>query len=176
MVIGSGLLITLQVDTGTGKWIGYQVVYGFGMGMCFQAPNLAAQTVLPTKDVPIGIALMFFAQLLGGAVFIAVGENVLANQLLQELTGVPGFDASLVTSSGVTSLINSLPASLRASGLVAYNEALRKVFQVGLIISCLAVLGALGLEWKSTLNMQGPTSDRIEGKGLAKVTSQKEEV
>ena len=56
-----GLLTTLQVHTGTSKWIGYQVVYGFGMGMCFQAPNLAAQTVLPTKGVPIGIVLMFFA-------------------------------------------------------------------------------------------------------------------
>jgi hypothetical protein len=43
MSVGAGLLTTLQVDTGEGKWIGYQIIYGFGMGLCFQAPNLAAQ-------------------------------------------------------------------------------------------------------------------------------------
>lgn len=63
MSVGAGLLTTLQVDTGEGKWIGYQIIYGFGMGLCFQAPNLAAQTVLPMKDVPMGLALLFFGQL-----------------------------------------------------------------------------------------------------------------
>ncbi|MCJ1387261.1 hypothetical protein MMC18_000101 [Xylographa bjoerkii] len=157
MSVGAGLLTTFQVDTGEGMWIGYQVLYGLGLGLCFQAPNLAAQTVLPTNDVPMGIALMLFGQLLGSAVFVAVGENVLGNQLVQRLSGIPGFNSSLVTSGGVTSLISSLPASLRETVLTAYNEALRKVFQVGLIVACLTVLGAVALEWKST--HQKPEAD-----------------
>ncbi|MCJ1292087.1 hypothetical protein MMC34_003637 [Xylographa carneopallida] len=151
MAIGAGLLTTLQVDTGMGKWIGYQVLFGFGLGLCFQAPNLAAQAVLPLEDVPVGSALMFFGQLLGAAVFISVEENVLDNQLAQRLSGLPGFDPSLITSSGATSLINSLPTNVREAVLSAYNEALRKVFQIGLIISCLAILGSVLLEWKSVL-------------------------
>jgi hypothetical protein len=79
------------------------------MGLAFQAPNLAAQTVLPKKDVPIGSSLMFFCQLLGGTVFVSVGENVLHNQLVQRLSGVPGFNWSLITSGGATSLLNLLP-------------------------------------------------------------------
>ena len=101
MSIGAGLITTFQaVGTGSDKWIGYQVLYGFGMGLCFQTPNLATQTVLPKKDVPMGLALMFFGQLLGAAVFVSVGENVLDNQLLQRLSsiGIPNFDKSLVTS------------------------------------------------------------------------------
>ena len=35
MAIGAGLITTWQVDTGSAKWIGYQVMYGFGMGLCF---------------------------------------------------------------------------------------------------------------------------------------------
>ncbi|MCJ1380208.1 hypothetical protein MMC17_003311 [Xylographa soralifera] len=151
MAIGAGLLTTLQVDTGIGKWIGYQVLYGFGMGLCFQAPNLAAQTVLSLKDVPVGSSLMFFAQLLGAAVFVSVGVNVLDNQLEQRLSGIPRFNPSLITSGGATSLINSLPTNLRETILTAYNEALRNVFQIGLIISCLTILGSALLEWRSVL-------------------------
>ncbi|GIK00865.1 hypothetical protein Aspvir_004894 [Aspergillus viridinutans] len=151
MVIGAGLLTTLQIHIGHGKWIGYQILYGFGMGMCFQQPNLAAQTVLPRKDVPVGIAVMFFSQLLGAAVFVPVGENVLANQLMLRLSGVPGIDANIVTSGGATSLLSLVPLDLRETVLTAYNEALRKVFQIGFIVACLTILGSASLEWVSIL-------------------------
>lgn len=163
MSIGAGLLTTLQVDTVEGKWIGYQVLYGFGMGLCFQTPNLAVQTVLPTKDVPIGIALMFFGQLLGGAVFVSVGENVLSGQLLRRLSTLPGFDASLVTSGSVTSLMESLPMASKEAVLVSYNEALQKVLQIGLVLSCLTSLGTAALQWRSTLHKQEPDADEDIG-------------
>lgn len=149
MCAGAGLLTTLQVDTGVGKWIGYQVLYGFGLGCCFQIPNLAAQTCLPKRDVPTGLALMVFGSLISASVFVAVGENVLSNQLVQRLSGLPGFDPSLVTSGGATSLLDSLGEDLRETALVAYNEALRTVFFVGLIPSCLTALGTFSLEWKT---------------------------
>ena len=105
------------------------------MGLAFQAPSLAVQTVLPKKDVPIGSSLMFFSQLLGASVIVSVGENVLDNQLVQRLSGIPGFNRSFVTSGGATSLIDSLPADLRETVLIAYNESLRKVFQIGFDLS-----------------------------------------
>lgn len=146
---GAGLLTTFEVDTSAGKWIGYQILYGLGLGLCFQVPNLAAQTCLPKKDVPTGLALMLFGSLIGASVFVAVGENVLSNQLVQRLSSLPGFDPSLVASGGVTSLLDSLPQALRATALAAYNEALRQVFVVGLIMSCLAAVGTFSLEWKT---------------------------
>lgn len=151
MSIGAGLLTTLQVDTIQAKWIGYQVLYGIGLGWCFQVPNLAAQTVLPKADVPIGVALVIFNTLLGATVFVAVGENVFSTQLLQQLSGISGLDSSLITSGGVTSLLGSISPDLQETVLIAYNEALRKVFKVGLIVSCFSVLGAAMLEWKSVL-------------------------
>ncbi|KAK6330798.1 hypothetical protein TWF718_002997 [Orbilia javanica] len=155
MAVGAGLLTTLQIDSGPSQWIGYQVVYGLGMGLCFQVPNLAAQTVLPKQDVPIGIALMFFGQLLGAAIFVAVGENVLGNQLVSRLSGVQGIDRTLITEGGATTLLNGLDTELREVVLAAYSEALRRVFQVGLAVTCLAVIGAATLEWKSILKPQG---------------------
>lgn len=171
MSVGAGLLTTFQVDTAKSMWIGYQFLYGFGMGLCFQVPNLAAQTVLPIDDVPIGLALMFFGQLLGASVFVSVGENVLGNQLFQKLSGVPGFDRSIVTSGGATSLLTSLPESWRGVVLTGYNEALRRVFQTGLVMSCITILGMATLEWRSVLkksqaNPGADTSGAAEDKDI----------
>lgn len=163
MSIGAGLLTTFQVNTAEGMWIGYQFMYGFGMGLCFQVPNLAAQTVLPINDVPVGLALMFFGQLLGGSIFISVGENVLGNQLFQRLSGIPGFDPSLVMSGGATSLLTSLPKSSREEVLAGYNHALRRVFLIGLIMTCFVVLGTATLEWRSVLKKKNPGAESKEG-------------
>lgn len=162
--IGAGLLTTLQVGTGEPRWLGYQVLYGLGMGMTFQAPNLAAQTVLPTRDVPVGTSLMLFSQLLSGAVFVSAGQNVLDNELLRRLARVvPGFDASAIADSGATSL-TSLPGPLRSAVLAAYNEALRRVFRVGLALTCLTILGASALEWRSVKSKM-PVGSRGGGPG-----------
>jgi MFS family permease len=145
--VGAGLLTTLQVGSGPGVWIGYQVLYGLGLGTCFQAPNLAVQAALPTADVSMGMALMLFGSLVGSTVFVSVGQNVFTNQLVQRLSGFPGFEVKLVTSGGVTALLEALPQEVRGDVLVEYNEALREVFKVGLITTCLTVLGTSTLEW-----------------------------
>ncbi|KAF4638009.1 hypothetical protein G7Y89_g53 [Cudoniella acicularis] len=163
MSVGAGLLTTLQVDTGEAKWLGYQILYGIGLGLCFQVPNLATQTALPKKYVPIGLALMLFGQLLGAAVFVAVGENVLSNQLVQRLSEIPGFNSSLITEGGATSLLGKLPGNLQETVLTAYNEALRKVFQVGLIVSCFAALSSATLEWRSIKKPEAKIAAEVSG-------------
>ncbi|KAJ5697000.1 MFS general substrate transporter [Penicillium majusculum] len=170
MSVGAGLLTTFQVDTSEGKWIGYQIVYGIGLGLCFQVPNIAAQTVLPKPDVPSGLALMIFGQMIGAAVFVSVGENILANQLVKRLSGLPGFNPHLVTSGGVTELLDTMPADLHETVLHSYNDALRKVFQVGMVISCLTVLGAATLEWKSIKKGQPKPDAENKGQGGEKST------
>jgi MFS transporter, DHA2 family, glioxin efflux transporter len=37
--VGTGLLSTLAVDTSFGKWFGYQILAGAGLGICLQAPS-----------------------------------------------------------------------------------------------------------------------------------------
>ncbi|KAG5986886.1 hypothetical protein E4U54_005234 [Claviceps lovelessii] len=153
MSVGAGLLTTWQIDTNQGRLIGYQILFGFGMGLSFQTPNLAVQTVLPKPEVPMGIALMFFGQLLSAAVFVSVGQNVLANQLLVRLSGLDGYEdlKRLILSGGVTAVVDAVPLAQKRTVLVAYNEALREVFIIGLAMSCLGVLGTAGMEWKNIL-------------------------
>ncbi len=74
--IGAGLLTNLEVDTGSPKWIGYQVICGFGIGLGLQLPLVATQTVLDMSEIPSATALCIFMQLFGAAVFVSVGESV----------------------------------------------------------------------------------------------------
>lgn len=56
--IGSGLLYTLEVDTGSGKWIGYQLLAGIGIGWCFQVPVVTAQASVAPEDLPSVTAMV----------------------------------------------------------------------------------------------------------------------
>ncbi|PSR90761.1 putative MFS aflatoxin efflux pump [Coniella lustricola] len=164
--VGAGLLTMLQVDTSESRWLGYQVVYGFGLGCSIQAPNLAAQTVLPTIDVPVGTSVMFFAQLLGGAIFTSVGNNVLDNVLLKKLAAIPGINPEAILGAGATGFLDLIPASAKEAVLMAYNSSLRSAFIVGLAMTCVSVPAALALEWRSTKDKK-PDGELDEAEDLA---------
>ncbi|KAL9066482.1 MAG: hypothetical protein Q9161_007545 [Pseudevernia consocians] len=166
--IGAGLLTTLEVDISKGKWVGFQILYGFGLGSCSQAPNMAAQTVLPREDVSIGASLMFFGQLLFGAIFNSVGQNVLDNQLANRLTDIPGISRQLIQNTGATDLLRLVPAEYHPAALKSYNDSLRVCFQVGLIMACLSILGAVTMEWRTVrknLLPKNPDGERATGEG-----------
>lgn len=80
------------------------MLFGIGIGMGMQQSSLAAQNILSKDEVPIGISLMFFAQSLGGAVFIAVAQSLFQNYLSAHLPHVQGIDVGRVLKSGATGL------------------------------------------------------------------------
>jgi hypothetical protein len=47
---------------------------------------------------------MFFLQQLGGCIFTTVGQTILSNLLVSELTGIPGIDPSMIVNEGATKL------------------------------------------------------------------------
>ncbi|KAL9043426.1 MAG: hypothetical protein Q9214_003388 [Letrouitia sp. 1 TL-2023] len=149
MSVGAGLITTFRVDTGHAKWIGYQVIFGFGMGQGMQQASLAAQTVLSKKDVSIGVSLMFFCQGLGGSLFLSVAQNVFNNRLISGLASIPGTNTRAVVKAGATELRDLVaPENLRAV-LAAYNKALTDVFEIALALACFSLVAALATEWRS---------------------------
>ena len=116
--------------------------------------SVAAQAVLPLKDVPTGVAVVFSAQFLGGTIFVSVAENVFTNHLRSNLLAlaVPNFNPEVAIRAGATSLRDLVALSFLNEVLVAYNNAIMQAFQVSLIMSCLTIFGASGMEW---INMDG---------------------
>ncbi|KAJ7836244.1 putative efflux pump antibiotic resistance protein [Mycena olivaceomarginata] len=131
--ITSGILITLfgyyipAIWLSTAKWIGYQVLCGFGLGCGTQAPVMAAQTVLKLKDI--------FMQTLGGALFISVAQNLIF--------------------AGATNLKRAMDPQLLPAVLEVYNAALASAFQVGVAMAGVSIVGALAMEWKSVKGKNG---------------------
>ena len=149
MSIGSGLLSTFTTTTNHAKWIAYQCLFGFGMGMGMQQPGMAAQTVLRKKDVPTGVSLMFFFRNLGGALFVSIGENVFENEMIKGLTHIPGLDAEVILRAGATGVRNVVDLRYLHEVMIAYNGALVKVYYCGIAVSCATIIGSLTMEWRS---------------------------
>jgi MFS family permease len=163
MSIGTGLLTTFTTSTGHSKWIGYQALCGFGIGMGMQQSSMAAQAVLAKKDVPTGVSLMMFAQSLGGALFVSIGQNVFTSRLISGLHDVADLDPQTIVNTGATALRHVVDPKLLPLVLEAYNGALVKVFYVAVATTCTSLLGGLGMEWinikKVREQRDGPPSD-----------------
>ncbi|KAL8819246.1 MAG: hypothetical protein Q9223_002277 [Gallowayella weberi] len=150
MAIGVGLMSTWESDTNHSMWIGYQVVYGLGVGLGMQQPLICVQTVLPLEDVPIGTTIIIFLQMLGGALFIAIAQNIFNNRLISNLVAdVPSIDPTTVLRLGATNIKKNLDPAIIGDVLVAYNSAITQTFYVSVAIAALSIFGAVAIEWKS---------------------------
>lgn len=159
--IGAGLLSTLSPGSGHNAWIGYQVLYGFGIGCGFQNSNLPAQYVLPRADVPLGLALMFFMQQLGGSVFLAVSQNIFSNTLVDSLSGIAGLDSETIVNTGATALRTIVPLDQLETVIHAYNHALARVFILAAALNACTILGALAVKWKR-IEAKNETKGRLK--------------
>ncbi|KAK4941153.1 hypothetical protein LTR10_018826 [Elasticomyces elasticus] len=147
--IGAGMMTTLHPDSNHSTWIGFQVLYGIGLGASVQAALIAAQAALPKSDVAIGTAIINFSQQFGGALFVSVGENLFLNNLASGLKNIPGLDVTSIVNTGATELRHAVPAQYLPQVLSTYNHALMKTMTVAAAMSALSILGAACIEWKN---------------------------
>ena len=159
-MIGSGLLSTLAVNTDSSRWIGYEIVVAAGVGMANQQGYVAVQSVLPLDQIALGSALVVAFQNLGAAIFASVGNTVLLNELYD--AALPGIDINAVIAAGATGFRTLISKEKLPLFLDIYNQALRKVFLMGIVCSGLAFLTALGLEWRSIKGEKGD-SEALSG-------------
>jgi hypothetical protein len=147
--VGAGMLSTLKPNSNHSAWIGYQVLYGFGIGTGFQQSNLSVQTVMPRKDVPLGMAIIFLQQQLGGAIFVAVAQSIFSSKLVHRLSGVAGLDPHVIVNTGATDLRKVVPVEELTTVVKAYSYALTWTFIMAAILSAVMIIGPLAMEWRS---------------------------
>ncbi|TIC95019.1 Efflux pump roqT [Colletotrichum higginsianum] len=149
MSVGLGLMSTFQPGISSGHWIGYQFLTGFGLGFGMQTVGLAVQAVLPKEDVSTGVSISFFSQQLGAAVFVSVGQSILSNMLVSELSGIPGLPAQAIVNTGATKLHSAVPAEFIDVVVRAYNYACTRIFLAGMGLSLATLACALCMEWRN---------------------------
>jgi hypothetical protein len=169
--IGAGLMTTLHLDTNTSHWIGYQIIFGFGLGFGMQQAGMAAQTCLDKKDVMTGVALMFFFQGLGGSIWLTIGETIFTQSLVSHLRNVADLNPELIVNTGATDLRNLVPQQFLPMVLQAYNAALSDTFKLSVGCAAATIIAGLTMEWKKIskgMKQGGPSGEAAEAAKKAK--------
>ncbi|KAF7558973.1 hypothetical protein G7046_g5179 [Stylonectria norvegica] len=176
MAVGEGLLSTFHPNTGSSHWIAFQFLTGYGLGFGMQTVNLGVQATLPKEDIPTGIATTFWAQQLGGAVFVPVGQTILSSCLVSRLSDIPGLDPQVILNTGATNLHTVVPSQYMGQVVSTYNYACTRIFLCAVGLSCAQLLCALCVKWISIKKGkggppgppgQGPKTEAAGDKSLA---------
>ena len=152
--IGSGLIFTLDIDSPSSKWIGYQVLVGIGLGIGFQVPVIAAQATSDPSDLSSATAMILFAQTIGGAFFVSAGQAALSNILIGHIqTYDPSVNPQLLIATGATQLRSVFSAEQMVGIFEAYMDGLHAAFAIGIATTGLATLVSLASRWRNLKGM-----------------------
>ncbi|KAH5303795.1 hypothetical protein HBI12_177270 [Parastagonospora nodorum] len=144
MTVGSALFYTLEVGSSKARYIGPQIIFGFGLGLGSQVPVTAVQAFSAHEDIPSATGIMIMCQAVGGAYFLDAAQSMFANRLLHTLkTASPGIDASIILSTGASDIRRSFAGDDLISVINAYMVGIHAVFIFAIASSALAVLLAL---------------------------------
>lgn len=140
----------IKVDARLGPLICYQALLGFAAGIGFQAPQSAANTVLSTADAPMGIAVIQFMQGLGPAICVSAAQTLFTSRLIADLGEfAPGLNAKALETMGLSDLKKNIGAKNLAGVLLGYDKAVTQTFYLPVALTCLTLVGTLGMEWRS---------------------------
>ncbi|RMJ12577.1 hypothetical protein BHE90_008421 [Fusarium euwallaceae] len=156
--IGAGLLYLLNVDTSTGKWIGYQIVAGAGWGAAFQIPMIAVQGSVKPKDLASATGILLFFQGLGGAFLVSAGQAAFVNQMISYvIEHAPHISKETLILTGATAIRDSFSAEEQPIVIDGYMHGLKVTFAMAIAATGITTIIALGTRWKklNPENIQG---------------------
>ncbi|KAL3473407.1 major facilitator superfamily domain-containing protein [Aspergillus californicus] len=148
--VGSGLFYTMDAETSTGKWIGYQIIVGFTVGWTFQASLSNGQVHAAPEDMSQVTAIINFFVIVGGAFFVSAAQSAFNNQLLNELAAsLPELDPAVALGTGATQIRQAFAPDQIPFVIDAYVVGLKAVFAIMIAAFGTATLigGTLG-SWK----------------------------
>ncbi|UKZ95983.1 uncharacterized protein TrAFT101_010789 [Trichoderma asperellum] len=125
---GSGLTYTLNTESSSKEWIGYQVLVGIGCGLTLQLAVMVAQAVADPTDLSTASAMALFFQFLGGAIWLSVSQSLFSNKLVHSLDKIESVDAADLLAAGATELRNRLSGQDLIHAIESYMSALKDAF------------------------------------------------
>ena len=146
--VGSGLLHTLARSSPMKEWFGYQVLGGIGYGVTVQIPFFAIQVVLSQVDIPSASALIALSQSLGGAVGLAISQNIFQSSLKSHLGRIRGIDQQGVVASGGVGLDGIVQAQYLDPVRDAFGAAIADAFLLAIAAAGLAFVVSMAIEWR----------------------------
>lgn len=135
MTLGTGLFITLPLDMDWANLIAFQVVSGIGVGMNFEGPLLAVQTVVPAGDVAVATTAMSFVRTISTAISVVIGGVLFQNEIKGSkdmlIDGLGAEMAKLFEGASASThvdLIKTLPPDSQLVVRTAFFMALKRMW------------------------------------------------
>jgi MFS family permease len=147
--VGGGLIYTFEVDTPTGKWVGYQIIAGASTGFISQIPIMASTAIAEMSDMSTVSAMCLFYQHVGGSLAVPAAQSIFTNLLLKNLpTYAPGVDAQLITSLGAADFRGVIAPDQLDGVLRAYMQGLKGVFALATALLAASVPFVFFIKWE----------------------------
>jgi hypothetical protein len=167
--VGGGLIYTIDQDTSTGKWVGFQILAGASTGFISQIPIMANTACVDMADMSTASAMTLFFQLLGGSFSVSAAQSVFGNTLLRRIRETaPEISPALVLSAGASELRNIFPANALPGILTAYMDGIKGGFAVATALLAVSFLLALLAKWERLI----PQTQSWSNPGVADEKSQ----
>ncbi|EAW11909.1 MDR family MFS transporter [Aspergillus clavatus NRRL 1] len=147
-IIGGGLIYTFDIGTPAGKWIGYQIIAGFGLGLAIQTPVIVAQSTTAQPDMGMAMSNVLFFQFVGGSFGTSCAQAIFNNGLLESLPRLaPDVSPQLVLSTGAYNLRGVFSGDQLLGVLQAYMVGLKHAWIMSIVLWGVTLILAFCGEW-----------------------------
>ncbi|KAA8575264.1 hypothetical protein MFRU_002g02000 [Monilinia fructicola] len=147
--IGAALLYTVDLNSSKARYIGPQVIFGFGIGLGCQVPMMALQSFSPPEDVASVTSIIVMMNSISGGYFVTAAQSLFANRLLSSLASLaPTISPGLVISTGATELRGVFTGSDLSAVLASYMVGIKDVFAWSLAGAAFTAVLALVVPFK----------------------------
>jgi EmrB/QacA subfamily drug resistance transporter len=144
MVVGLGLLSTMDAHTSRVEASAYMFVLGLGLGMVMQVLVLAVQNAVDYEQLGVATSGATLFRSIGGSVGTAILGSIFSNRLTSELASSLPQGATQGLSGGIGSAnpaaLAKLPAPIHTAYIQAFTNALSTVFVVAAAVAAVAFL------------------------------------
>ncbi|MET0768130.1 MAG: MDR family MFS transporter [Aeromicrobium sp.] len=144
LILGLGLLST--IDHRTPEWhaMTFIAFVGIGMGMLLQNYVLAVQNTVDVSQVGASSATVAFFRSLGGAVGVSVLGAILAAQVKDDVTSkLAALGVDPASGGGSLLDVKNLPPEVAGIVRSAYGDATGTIFLVAACVAVLSLVAAL---------------------------------
>ncbi|KAJ7347852.1 iron permease [Mycena albidolilacea] len=144
-IVGFGLVSTFREDSSVGKWVGYQLVGGIGLGLLFSAPIFPLLAPLPPTRAGSALALFSFVRAFSQTWGITISSTILQNSLKKNLppTFVAQFPPGFEIAYAAIPVIRQLEPPLRNEVRAAFADSMAVIWQTMIGIAGLGLLLSL---------------------------------
>lgn len=135
MILGTGILMLLDVPTTTVAWIFLNLPVGIGAGMLYPSLSFVVQAATADEHIASAVAMYSFFRQLGQTLGVAIGGVVFQNQMRIKLLALPTLaayaDDYSRDASALVQILRAMPDSPDRDLLVqTYCNALHPVWAV----------------------------------------------